>query len=412
MRREILFLAHRIPFPPNRGDKIRSHHLLQHLARIAPVHVATFADDDADMAQEIELATLAASYRLVRRSKPLLLAGMRSLFTGKPVSLEAFRDAALATYLRQTLNDRPIGTIFVFSGQMGQYVPGEFAGRIIADFVDVDSAKFEAYAQRSRGPFRWVYAREGRLLREEESRIAGRAAASLLISHDEAALFASRLPPRDRKKTQVRVLRNGIDSISFDPARVVAEPRLQGLRHPRIIFTGQMDYPPNVQAAIRGAVQIMPLVLDQCPSATFHIVGRNPTDKVRKLDGINRTTVWGSVDDVRPWLKASDLALIPLEIARGVQNKVLEAMSMGLPIVLTSAAATGIPAENGKHFLVGESAGGLAQAVCKLAADKGRARAIGEAARRIVVDCFGWEVALADLPEIVDARHLMADDAS
>lgn len=412
MMPEILFLSHRIPFPPNRGDKIRSNHVLKRLVRIAPVHVATFADDDADVGQEVELASAARSYRLVRRAKPLALAGMQSLLSGKPVSLHAFYDPALEAYVQRVLRDRPIGTIFVFSGQMGQYVPRDFAGRVVVDFVDVDSVKFEDYARRGRGFVRWVNAREARLLCAVEGRIAARAAVSLLISAEEAALFTQRLEPAERGRTDVQVLPNGIDSEFFDPSGVLPEQQLESLDALRLIFTGQMDYAPNVDAVVRATERIMPLIREAYPSATFHVVGRNPAERVKALDGINGTRIWGAVDDVRPWLKAADIALVPLEIARGVQNKVLEAMSMCLPTVVTRAAATGIPAIDGTHYTIADDDLTLASAVQRLAADRNAAHEMGQAARRYVVENFGWGRALESLPEIVGIRRTAVVDAA
>ncbi|MDB5723744.1 MAG: hypothetical protein JWQ16_498, partial [Novosphingobium sp.] len=289
--REILFLSHRIPFPPNRGDKIRSHHLLRRLARLAPVHVGTFADTTEDAAQEVELATIASTYRLVSRAKPLIISGAQSLISGRAISLHAFYDDALAEYVRVTLQERTIGTLVIFSSQMGQYIPADFTGRVIADFVDVDSVKFEEYAAQRTGIAKWAYAREGRLMRAEEARIARRAEVSLLISAEEAALFSSRLIPQARAEADVRVLRNGIDSDFFDPTGSLPEPALEGLDDPRLIFTGQMDYPPNIAAVVRTAERIMPLIHEVCPAASFHIVGRNPTDRVKQLDGVNGTRV-------------------------------------------------------------------------------------------------------------------------
>lgn len=409
--REILFLSHRIPFPPNRGDKIRSYNLLKRIAQIAPVHVATFAEDDADMAEEVELAALAQTYSLVRRTKPLVLAGLQSLVSSQPISLHAFYDHSLAHYVRETLQSRPIGTIFIFSGQMGQYVPEDFSGRVVADFVDVDSLKFENFARRPRNIARPVFAREGRLLRVEEARIAAHADVSLLISAEEAALFSNRLSVQERELSDVRVLRNGIDSISFDPAACGSEERIDDMPEPRLIFTGQMDYQPNVDAVVRAASAIMPLIREKFPAASFHVVGRSPSDKVRSLDGVNGTRVWGGVPDIRPWLKAADVALVPLTIGRGVQNKVLEAMAMALPTVLSAQAATGIPAIDGTHFVVANTDTELAAAVCSLAADKSAARELGLEARRFVIESFSWKSALASLPEILGVRDLLASDA-
>lgn len=409
--REVLFLSHRVPFPPNRGDKIRSHSLLKRIAQIAPVHVATFAEDDADMAEEVELAGVAKTYRLLHRTKPLILAGLQALASGQPVSLHAFYDHALAHYIRETLRNHPIGTIFIFSGQMGQYIPEDFAGRVVADFVDVDSLKFENFARRSRNLWRPIFAREGRLLRSEEARIAARAEVSLLISSEEAALFSGRLTAEERELADVRVLRNGIDSVFFDPAGSSPEERVDDLPSPRLVFTGQMDYPPNIDAVIRAANEIMPLVRAKFPAASFHVVGRSPQRQVEALEGLNGTRIWGGVPDIRPWLKASDIALVPLTIGRGVQNKVLEAMAMALPTVLSAPAATGIPAIDGEHFVVANTDRELAEAICRLAADKSGAREIGQKARDFVVDNFSWKSALAALPDILGARAAQASDA-
>lgn len=397
---EILFLSHRIPFPPDRGDKIRSHHLLRRLAAIAPVHVATFADDEADAASEADLALLAASWKLVRRTRPLPLAGLMALAQGKPVSLTAFHHAALAAYVEETLRLHPISTIFVFSGQMGQYIPASYRGRVIVDFVDVDSAKFDAYGQTTRWPMNLVHAREGRLLMAEEARLAARADVSLLVSPEEAALFRTRLhAPRG---ADIRALGNGIDAVSYDPVLVEPEPRLAALSGPPLIFTGQMDYPPNVAAAIRAATRIMPLIRVRLPDATFHIVGRNPSAAVEALHGVNGTHVWGRVDDIRPWLKGADLALIPLEIARGVQNKVLEAMAMALPVVTSAVAATGIAATPARDFAVARTDAELAAAASDLLLSRPRARVMGLAARRYVERSHNWATVLAPVAGMVE----------
>lgn len=397
---EILFISHRIPFPPDRGDKIRSFHVLKRLARLAPVHVATFADDDHDLAEEVELAAVARSYRLVRRSKSLIVAGMQGLATRKPVSLPAFHDSELAAYIAEVCARRPISTIYVFSGQMGQYVPADFTGRVIVDFVDVDSAKFDAYAKKRGGVIGWIEAREGRLLREEEARLAARADASLLISDEEAALFRARLPPHERAGAAVHVLRNGIDSLGFDPGLVSVEPRMFDCTGPRLIFTGQMDYAPNVEAVIRAMDRILPLVRDVLPDATFHVVGRNPSEDLLERHGREGCYVWGRVGDMRPWLKAADLALIPLEIARGVQNKVLEAMSMALPVVLTPGAATGIGGRDTFHYAVADSDDAIARRVIALMRDRRAARAMGLNARHFVIENTSWPAALAPLAEL------------
>lgn len=399
--RDILFICHRIPFPPDRGDKIRSHNILKSLVKLAPVHVATFADDDFDIGEESELAALAASYCLARRAKPLVFAGLQAIAGRQPVSLSAFHDRAIARYVDDMLKSGRIGTIYVFSGQMAQYIPESFKGRVIVDFVDVDSAKFDAYAERDRGVIGWIEAREGRLLRLEEARIAARADVSLLISKSEADLFRARLPERVQQLADVRVVGNGIDSRFFDPSLVGPETRMLDCPGPRVIFTGQMDYAPNVDAVERAARKILPLIRERMPDASFHIVGRNPTADVMALGELDGCHVWGRVDDVRPWLKAADLAIVPLSIARGVQNKVLEAMSMALPVVMSPAAADGIGGEHGRHFRIGIDDAALARESLVLLQDARSAAANGEAARRYVCEHAGWRGALAELPDIL-----------
>jgi polysaccharide biosynthesis protein PslH len=410
--REILFIAHRIPFPPDRGDKIRSHHIVKRLAQIAPVHVATFADDDMDMAEEAALASLSASYKLVRRTQPVILAGLKALASRQPVSLVAFYDAGLAAYIDQVLATRPISTIYVFSGQMGQYVPRSFTGRVVADFVDVDSAKFAAYAEKRGGPMGWIQAREARLLRAEEARLAKQADVSLLISKAEAELFTSQLSKEVRQNASVQVLANGIDAEAYDPSSVPAEPQLAQLPEGRLIFTGQMDYAPNIEAALRVADRILPLIRKVVPQATFHVVGREPSAELLTRHGKNGCHVWGRVDDIQPWLKGADLALVPLEIARGVQNKVLEAMAMALPVVLTPGAATGIGATDGQHFAVADSDQALADKVVALLGDSVVKRTMGLQARKFVIDKASWPAALALLPEIVGATDCADRDAA
>lgn len=409
--REILFLCHRIPFPPDRGDKIRSHHVLRRLAGMAKVHVATFADDDFDMGEENELTSMASSYRLVRRTKPLPLAGIEALARGRPVSFTAFHDRALSAYVDDVLASRPISAIYVFSGQMGQYVPAGFRGRVIADFVDVDSAKFEAYAAR-KGFVGRINAREARLLRAQEARLAARADVSLLVTRAEAELFASRLPAGLRDGTAVRVLPNGIDGVRFDPAVVPVDMRMEDLARPRLIFTGQMDYAPNVAAALRVADGILPLIREELPDAGFHVVGRNPVPELLARDGKGSCRVWGRVEDIRPWLKAADLAIVPLEIARGVQNKVLEAMAMSLPVVLTTDAAEGIGASPGEHLAVADSDAELAACAVALLRDSCKAREMGAAARRFVTERASWQAALEPLAEMLDGDPGAARDAA
>lgn len=409
---EILFLAHRMPFPPDRGDKIRSHHLLRALAKLAPVHVATFAETDGDREHEGELAAIAASHCLVQRSTNLALQGVEALISGDPVSLTAFSSRTISRYVDSILSERPISTIYVFSGQMGQYVPASYPGRLVMDLVDVDSAKFEAYAQDRRGPRAWIDAREGRLLRAEEQRLAARAHATLLVSEAEAELFRSRVPADIARRIQS--LGNGIDTAYFDPKAVSPDPALLQSEGPHLVFTGQMDYAPNVAAALRAIEGILPAIRTQKPQAELHIVGRAPTRELLAHDGRDGVRVWGEVPDIRPFLAGAQVVLVPLSIARGIQNKVLEAMAMARPVVLTPGAATGIGAIDGKHLAVEETDRGIAARCLEMIAHKGAAQTMGRAARKYVEQTRGWDSVLAPLGEIIglSAKGEVARDAA
>jgi sugar transferase (PEP-CTERM/EpsH1 system associated) len=399
MTGEILFLAHRLPFPPDRGDKIRSHHILRALAELAPVHVATFAETAGDRAQEANLAEVAASHCLVGRDKALPVAGLQALVGGKPVSLTAFEDRRIAAFVSRTLRERPTDTIYVFSGQMGQYVPRDWDGRLIVDLGDVDSAKFASYAGEARWPKRGLFAREERLLRAEEERLARIADRTLLISDAEAALFRSRLS--DPGAARIETLGNGVDFAAFDPALATPRPELAATPGPHFVFTGQMDYPPNVAAVERFARAGLPEIRRTHLAAQFHIVGRAPTAEVRALGGLAGVCVWGEVAAVQPFLAAADMVVAPLTIARGVQNKVLEAMAMARPVLLTPAAATGIGAADGIHFAIEDSDAGLAARALALLADRGAAASMGAAARRFVRETMSWPAMLAPLPRLV-----------
>ncbi|MEO7247337.1 MAG: TIGR03087 family PEP-CTERM/XrtA system glycosyltransferase [Novosphingobium sp.] len=405
---DILFLSHRIPFPPDRGDKIRSHHVLKALARLARVHVGTFADDEGDDAARLDLEALAASSHVAPRSQSLVLAGVEAVLSGKPVSLTAFRDAGLSNYVREVLKQRNIGAIYAFSGQMGQYVPADWQGKLVIDFVDVDSAKFEAYAQAGNRAMRLINAREGRLLKAEEARLAARADASLLVSDEEAALFSARLPA----PANVRALYNGIDTRAFDPFTMLPEPKLAAYPAPRLIFTGQMDYPPNIAAVQRAVKRLMPRIRAVLPDASFHVVGRNPSAEVLALDGIAGCKVWGRVDNVAAYLRACDLALIPLEIARGVQNKVLEAMAMAMPVVVSRGAATGIGAIEGRELAIGDDDDALVRLAVSLLRDRQKAMTMGLAARRYLEQNRSWAATLEPLPALIGFPSQGVSDAA
>ena len=395
----ILFLAHRIPFPPNRGDKIRAHHLLRALAKLAPVHVGCFSESEEDRRAESELAEVAASYALIPRTKPLPLAGVEAVLLGKPVSLTAFHHSKLTDWVGQTIRDHDISAIVIFSGQMGQYVPDDFQGRVVIDLCDVDSAKFDAYGEGGSFPRNWVDTREGRVLREVEEKLVARANVTTLITDAEAQLLRSRL--RNPNAGDIRAIGNGIDCAFFDPGATDLHPEMGG-EGPHFVFTGQMDYQPNIAACLRMMDHILPSVRAEIPQAMFHVVGRAPVAELSARDGKDGVRVWGEVPDVRPFLRSATAVVAPLTIARGVQNKVLEAMAMECAVVLSLEAATGIDAQDGAHFAIGSSDAALAAHLVHFAQSPQRAEAVGKAARAHVFKTQSWEAMLAPLAEIVN----------
>jgi sugar transferase (PEP-CTERM/EpsH1 system associated) len=392
---EILFLAHRIPFPPDRGDKIRSFHMLRYLCGLAKVHLACFADDEADAAHLAGLRealgpALGEAHVEVRRTSRAA-AGLRALLERKPVSLTMFDSGAMRGFVSRILARPEVATAFAFSGQMAQFVPA--GTRLIMDFVDMDSAKFEAYAAEG-GPLAAVHRREAKKLFAFERETAARAAASLFVSEAEAALF------RSRTGLAAMAVNNGVDLGFYDPAG--SWPTVDAPR-PLVVFTGQMDYAPNVDAVRWFAAEVLPRLDD----ATFAIVGRNPAPEVQRLAG-PRILVTGAVPDVRPWLAAAGVVAAPLRIARGVQNKVLEAMAMARPVVASPAAFEGIEAEPGRDLLVADGAEAQAAAIAGLLAHPARARALGEAGRARVETAYRWDACLAPLAGLIGASEQRA----
>lgn len=392
MMGDTLFLAHRIPYPPDRGDKIRGFHMLKHLAKLGRVHVAAFADDPRDMNHKRGLVPFTVSRSIVWRSKPRWLATGQAVLQRKPVSLTAFESDAFRDGVQGILSRHAIDTIFVFSSQMAQYLPPPGRQRVIMDFCDMDSAKFEAYAASAKGPMRWMLQREANLLLAHDRAIAKRADASLFISEAEAALFRAR-----SGAARVHVVENGIDTNHYDPdARF---KRVESITGSLIVFTGQMDYRPNVEAVRWFAETVLPHIRLRHPAARFAIVGRQPTDEVKALAKLPGVIVTGEVPDVRGWLAAAHVVVAPLRLARGVQNKVLEAMAMARPLVASPPAAEGI--DHGDTISVADTVGEMADRVAGLLGDANGALALGLAARVQVQRRYSWSARLAALDPIL-----------
>ena len=391
---DILFLSHRPPWPPTRGDSIRSWAVLNGLAERAPVHALCFGDpDDAELGRA--LARVTASHRVIRRPRLPVVAAAKALLTGGPLSVALFASGAMEAAVAERLASGPAAT-YAFSGQMARYAP---PGAIL-DLVDVDSAKFAAYAAAAPDPLRRrLYAREDRRLAAFERTAAERAGTVLFVSEAEAALWRAR-----GGGGRVAVVPNGIDTGHFDPDE--PRPRPPGLdARPTILFTGQMDYPPNVQAVTRFARDVLPRLADT--GARFAIAGRAPTAAVRSLAGPD-VLVTGEVADMRDWLAHAEVVVAPLVTARGVQNKVLEALAMARAAVASTSAATGLDLRPGEDLLVADGADEQTEAVRALLADPGRRARLGRSGRARVAERYGWEAQLSVLDELLTVRTTVA----
>jgi polysaccharide biosynthesis protein PslH len=399
----ILYLVHRLPYPPNKGDKVRSYHLLRHLAARHEVLLGSFVDDAEDEPYVATVRQWCAEVMAVRlHPRRARVASLTGLARGEPLTLAYYRDAALETWARAIRQQGGIDAVVVFSSSMAPYAEG-FMGSdvpVLVDFVDVDSAKWTQYADHHRWPLSMVYRREGRRLLAFERSVAARASRSFFATEAEATLFR-RLAPESASR--VDALCNGVDAEHFAPEP--GRPSPYGQDAVPLVFTGAMDYWPNVDAVQWFARDVLPLLLRTRPGLRFYVVGRNPTAAVQALAS-DHVVVTGTVDDVRPWLQHAAVAVAPLRLARGIQNKVLEAMAMGRPVVASTACAGPIGACEADGLLTAGDAAGLAAQVLRLLSDAALAARTGDAARRHVLQGFSWAAQLAVLD-----RHIVTEPA-
>ena len=392
---ELLFLAHRIPFPPNKGDKIRSFNALKFLAKHYRVHLGAFVDDPVDWQRAHELKAYCAQTQLVALNKRTArLRSLSGFITGRALTLPYYRDRRMARWVDSVLRSRPIKAVFVYSAAMVQYV--EHAGHVrrLIDFVDVDSDKWRQYKDSLSGPRKWVYSREADRLLRYERHAAALADASFFVSAAEAVLFRQLAPEAAAKVTHYN---NGVDLEYFCPDRRCGSPYRPD--EEAIVFTGAMDYWPNIDAVVWFAREILPRVRAAVPSALFCIVGSNPAPEVAQLARLPGVRVTGRVDDVRPYVRHAAVAVAPLRLARGVQNKVLEAMACGRATVVTSQALEGIEAEAGRDVVLADSGPDFAEAVTRLL--RQRDFRLESAARALVESRYGWTPNLAHVLELL-----------
>ncbi|MCW5620077.1 MAG: TIGR03087 family PEP-CTERM/XrtA system glycosyltransferase [Burkholderiales bacterium] len=392
---ELLFLAHRIPFPPDKGDKIRSFHVLRFLAQHYRVHLGAFIDDPLDWTRADELGQFCGETHFERLGKRRATArALTGFASGRALTLPYYSDSGMAAWVKSILARRPISAVFVYSAAMGQYIESANDVRRIIDFVDVDSDKWRQYKESLSGVKKWVYSREAERLLRYERRLAQLAEASFFVSAAEAALFR-RLAPEAAGK--IAHYNNGVDLDFFSPQHRCDSPYAPGERG--LVFTGAMDYWPNVDAVVWFAREILPGIRSAVADATFYIVGSNPSAEVMQLDSLPGVRVTGRVDDVRPYVRHAAAAVAPLRLARGVQNKVLEAMACGKATVVTSQALEGIEAQAGRDVVLADSPGAFAAALIRLLAQPDPE--LEANARKLVESRYGWERNLAHVMEVL-----------
>ncbi len=336
---DILFLCHRIPYPPNKGDKIRSYHWLQHLKQHYKVHLGAFVDDVDDWQYRDKVSEGVAEVLLLPRSPWLgKIKCISGFISQSPLTLSFYASSRMQRWVDRVVRNYPGIKILLYSSVMAQYVEHIDNFRVM-DFVDIDSSKWLQYANEYTGVKSWIYRREHQTLEAYEKKIAKEFDLSLFVSTRESMLF-KRLQPR-HLHYKVKALSNGIDLSFFDPFDSdINTPYLAGQQP--IVFTGAMDYKANEDAVVWFAQTIFPHIRSQFPKVVFYIVGSNPSRKVQSLAQIMGVSVTGRVADVRPYLLHCCFAVAPLRISQGVQNKVLEALAMNKTVVGTASAFEGI----------------------------------------------------------------------
>jgi len=384
----LLYLVHRIPYPPNKGDKIRSFNLLKTLNKHFNVYLGTFVDDPNDWQYQEEIKQYCTEVLLrplnTRNAKLLSLSG---LLTGKALSLPYYQDKQMQIWVDKVINSHQIKNIIIFSSPMAQYVEMDrFQHCIrIADFVDIDSDKWLQYSRNKVFPMSWVYAREAKKLAQFENTISAAFQQTLFATRDEMQHFAY-LNPAQAKG--LGYYKNGVDTNYFDPSLQYDNPYTDDVLP--IVFTGAMNYWANVEAVCWFVKESLPRIREVLPQAHFYIVGSNPTSEVEHLSKNDGVTVAGTVRDIRPYIRFARVVVAPIRIARGVQNKVLEGMAMARPVVVTPMALEGIELCEGYQPLVAHNASDFAY-LCLHILQEQKYAIPQLSARDLILQKYNWE---------------------
>jgi len=392
----LLFLCHRIPFPPNKGDKIRSFNILKMLNERFDIYLGCFIDDPYDERYVSELRQYCNELFYLNQNKTLAkIKGLTSFLTGKAITLPYYYDRHMSDWVSATVDNKHINKIFIYSSSMAQYCEGEMYSHChrVIDFVDVDSDKWRQYAEKKSGISKFVFNREFHKLAEYEDVICQQFDVSLFVSPDEAKLFKKRQPIEHQVK--VSGLLNGVDVAFFDPDIEHGKESLVP-REPFISFTGAMDYWANIDAVLWFVEHVWPDIKCRIPDVKFVVAGGNPSNEIVALGKDSSIIVTGRVNDMRPFIEQSACAVAPLRIARGIQNKVLEAMALNKPVVCTSMAMEGINAPANEKVRIEDSATAFADACVEFIKTNTESNN-----RQWILNNFTWQQTLAQLPQLI-----------
>jgi len=392
--RDLLFLAHRVPYPPDKGDKIRAWHMFRHLAQTHRMHLGCFIDDPADWEHLPALKAMCADLACFpldpRRAR---LKALLRLRPGQPLSLGYFHDRRLQRWVDAKLADPAIERVFVFFSAMATYAMHAATPRRVLDFVDVDSTKWTTYAAQAHMPMRALWAREGRTLLSFERRAAASYDYSFFVSEPEWQHFVALAPEAAGRTGWIS---NGVDLAFFSP-NLGLPPPFEPCGAD-LVFTARMDYRPNIDAAVWFARSVLPVLRVRRPAARFWIVGSAPTPEVRQLAALPGVQVTGRVPDTRPYIASADVVVAPLQIARGIQNKILEAMAMARPVVATPEAFAGVRATPGRDILLANGVDETVRNIINVL--DGRHATLGAAGRQAVEAAHQWQVTLRPLDRL------------
>ena len=385
----ILLVTHRFPYPPDKGDRIRSWRLVQALSKVGAVRLATGAAEPVSLAHADAVRAVVADLAIAPLGRARWLRAAWSVAAGRSLTEGLFAAPALGDTVRRWHAERPFDIAVAFCSSVVpvlELLPNVPA---LVDLVDVDSEKFRQYAAAAAWPKRQVFALEARRVRALERRAAAHALTTVLCTAPEAALFRGIAPT-----ARVEAIPNGVDGAFF-------APQPETLEVPdSCAFVGAMDYRANVEGAEWFVREVWPLVRARRPNATFAIVGRDPTPVVRALAAVPGVTVTGAVPDVRPHVAGAAVAIVPLRVARGIQNKALEALAMGRALLATPAALAGLDVRPGIEAVAAETPAEWAAALLHLLDHPAARAALGAAGREYALGRHGWDACFGRWSEL------------